>query len=347
MSVIVHINGTAYTIPQDGDEAWGTQVTNWITAVSAETLQKNTTAFTLTGTLNFGSNFGIKSLYLGPSTGSNLAAAGLIRMPTTTSAIGWRNVANNGDLLLATNGSDQLTFNSIVVTDLSSVQALTNKSINSSIIGGSSAAAGTFTDLSSTGNTAIGNGSSDALTIAPNTITWSNDPTHSGNHTFSGNLTVSGNLTAAGLQYTIFASSVPISTVGTGTMDLMTTTMVANTISANHGIRITARGDSGSVSSGVSIDCLVGGNSLLGGPTLVHNTNTWELTATCIYDGTNSLLRCSTILNIGGAAFSDSAFTIETDVAGLTLSSPIIAKITGAGGAGNTAKQTMMLVEHF
>lgn len=48
-------------------------------------------------------------------------------------------------------------------------------------------------NLSVQGNTTLGDASGDALTVAPNTVTWSNNPTHSGNHVFSGNVSVLGN----------------------------------------------------------------------------------------------------------------------------------------------------------
>lgn len=57
-----------------------------------------------------------------------------------------------------------------------------------------------------TGNTTIGDAPTDTLTVHPNAVTWSNNPTHSGNHTFSGNVTVQGNTTlgdAAGDTITV------------------------------------------------------------------------------------------------------------------------------------------------
>lgn len=42
------------------------------------------------------------------------------------------------------------------------------------------------------GNTTLGNAATDLLTIAPNTVTWSNNPTHSGNHAWSGTQTFNG-----------------------------------------------------------------------------------------------------------------------------------------------------------
>lgn len=47
-------------------------------------------------------------------------------------------------------------------------------------------------NLTTDGNTTLGDAAGDALTIAPNTVTWTNNPTHSGNHIFNGNVTVKG-----------------------------------------------------------------------------------------------------------------------------------------------------------
>lgn len=49
------------------------------------------------------------------------------------------------------------------------------------------------TNLTVNGNTALGDSTTDTLTIAPNAVTWSGNPTHSGNHVFSGNVSVNGN----------------------------------------------------------------------------------------------------------------------------------------------------------
>lgn len=69
----------------------------------------------------------------------------------------------------------------------------------------------TFNNVTLNGNTTVGDASSDTLTIAPNAVTWSNDPTHSGNHTFSGNVSTQGNTTvgdAAGDAFTVNPSAV-------------------------------------------------------------------------------------------------------------------------------------------
>jgi hypothetical protein len=63
-----------------------------------------------------------------------------------------------------------------------------------SLFGGNVAINGGLTVL---GNTALGDAAGDALTVAPNAVTWSNNPTHSGNHTFSGTVNVTGKVDSA------------------------------------------------------------------------------------------------------------------------------------------------------
>jgi hypothetical protein len=46
-------------------------------------------------------------------------------------------------------------------------------------------------NLTVQGNTTIGNAGADTLTIVPNAVTWSGNPTHSGNHTYSGAIRLS------------------------------------------------------------------------------------------------------------------------------------------------------------
>lgn len=52
------------------------------------------------------------------------------------------------------------------------------------------------------GNTTLGDAAGDALTIIPNAVTWTNNPTHSGNHVFSGNVNVQGASSQIGNQTT-------------------------------------------------------------------------------------------------------------------------------------------------
>lgn len=57
-------------------------------------------------------------------------------------------------------------------------------------------------NLTVEGNTTLGNASGDTLTVAPNAVTWSNNPTHSGNHTWSGVTVMSVNSASTALRIT-------------------------------------------------------------------------------------------------------------------------------------------------
>lgn len=129
-SVSVTVNGSSYTIPQTNERGWGSAVTSWIQAISANTVQPTGGAFTLTNDLDFGASFGIKPVYL-KSRNSNPSSTGLLRL-NVTDFIGWRNNANSGDLALAIDGSNNLTFNSNILATRSTSETLTNKTISGS-----------------------------------------------------------------------------------------------------------------------------------------------------------------------------------------------------------------------
>ncbi len=124
MSQTFNINGTGYPFPDTGDENWGAQVTNWASAVTTGMLQKAGGAFTLTADVNFGASFGLKSQYF-VSRGTNTAVAGVIRLANTEN-VSWRNAANNADLPLSVNSSNELTFNGNVITAGSGAVPTTN-----------------------------------------------------------------------------------------------------------------------------------------------------------------------------------------------------------------------------
>jgi len=80
--------------------------------------------------------------------------------------------------VLAGNGGKYVRIKS----DASGMESIS--SIDGVAIGAGTPAAGTFTNLATTGNTTIGNASTDALTINPATVTWVSDPVHTSKHTF-------------------------------------------------------------------------------------------------------------------------------------------------------------------
>jgi len=108
-SVTVTVNGSNHTIPQTNEKGWGANVTAWIQAISQFTLQPNGGTFTLTGEVNTGNSYGFKVPYIKTATASP-STVGVLRLANTDS-VGFRNAANDGNLLLAVDSSNQLTFN--------------------------------------------------------------------------------------------------------------------------------------------------------------------------------------------------------------------------------------------
>lgn len=113
MAVALTVNGVTFNYPQTNDEDWGGAATGWAQAVTQGMLQKAGGAFTLTAEVDFGSGFGLRSLYY-RSRAANAAASGEIRLGNTE-GVAWRNAANSADLELLVNGSDQLEFNGNLV----------------------------------------------------------------------------------------------------------------------------------------------------------------------------------------------------------------------------------------
>jgi hypothetical protein len=109
MSVTVTLNGVSYTIPTTTETGWGSQVTAWIQSASSNVLQKSGGTFTLTAEASFGATYGLMAAYY-KSTSSNIADSGAVRL-ARTDEIKWRNEANDANLELGVNSSDQLTYN--------------------------------------------------------------------------------------------------------------------------------------------------------------------------------------------------------------------------------------------
>lgn len=128
------VNSTSYDWPDINEEDWGTVVNAWALAVSNSTLQKSGGSFTLTAEVDLGATYGLKSAYI-KSRGSNPASAGVVRLANTEN-ISWRNAANDGDLSLTVNASDELEFNGETIpagdslVTLTGTQTLTNKTID-------------------------------------------------------------------------------------------------------------------------------------------------------------------------------------------------------------------------
>lgn len=131
MSQSVTFNNATYTIPNTGDSNWGDNVTNYLVAIASGAFQKSAGLFTLSAEADFGSSFGLKSLYYKSRT-SNPSSTGILRLANNSDAISWRNAGNSADLALLVNGSNQLTFNGtpIASTTLTSAHLFVGNSSN-------------------------------------------------------------------------------------------------------------------------------------------------------------------------------------------------------------------------
>jgi hypothetical protein len=113
MAISILFNGVVYSVPETGDESWGEDLTTYFVAIPQGALQKTGGSFTLTADVNFGATYGLLSKYFSTRTTAP-GSTGLVRL-AKTDVITWRNNANSGDLSLAINGSDALTFNGSTV----------------------------------------------------------------------------------------------------------------------------------------------------------------------------------------------------------------------------------------
>lgn len=122
MSVNVTLNGTIYTLPTTGDKPstnWGTNLKNYLVALSTGVLQKAGGNFYLTAAVDFGPSYGLKSTSYS-TRAVNIAQTGSFRLGNDE-FLAFRNAANNGDLALGVNASDQLTFNGSTIQSALSV----------------------------------------------------------------------------------------------------------------------------------------------------------------------------------------------------------------------------------
>jgi hypothetical protein len=170
MSTNVTLNGVTYSIPAEGDDGWGTVLSNFFISIGSNVLQKTGGTFALTSEANFGATYGLKSAYL-KSQATNPSATGALRLGNNES-IGWRNAANGADLSLKVDSSNNLNFDgatlsvggtpvqpAITVSDTSTIDltlaannisgAIVAASIANSHISGSAAIA--YSKLSLTG----------------------------------------------------------------------------------------------------------------------------------------------------------------------------------------------------
>lgn len=115
MSTNITFNGSTYTIPAEGDENWGSNLSNYFIAIASGALQKTGGSFPLSAEVDFGATYGFKLPYL-KSRAANPASAGIVRFGNNE-GLAWRNAANDGDLALKVNASNLLEYNGNTVLD--------------------------------------------------------------------------------------------------------------------------------------------------------------------------------------------------------------------------------------
>jgi len=109
MSVSLNVNGVTFNYPEARDQKWGPDATDWAVAVTSGMLQKAGGLFQLLAEADFGSGYGLKSLYYKSRT-ANPASTGQLRL-ARTDLISWRNEANDADVSLYLDSSNNLIFN--------------------------------------------------------------------------------------------------------------------------------------------------------------------------------------------------------------------------------------------
>jgi len=111
MATSVSVNNTTYSVPARGDNTWSgaAGVDGLLIALATHTLQVTGGTFTLQAEVNTGATYGFKLPYVKTAT-ANPSTTGVIRLANNEGA-GWRNAANNADLLLRVNATNILEFN--------------------------------------------------------------------------------------------------------------------------------------------------------------------------------------------------------------------------------------------
>lgn len=160
MATNVTYNGVTYSVPQNGNSGWGTQLTAYLVALASGSITKAGGVVTLTANLDLGANYGIKSIFF--SDRGTAASSGIFRLSNNT-AVSWRNAANDGNLDLTVNSSNVLMFNSLPVAALALGAANTVLKMNS---GGTAFEYGTLVNANINASAAIAYSKLAALTSA-------------------------------------------------------------------------------------------------------------------------------------------------------------------------------------
>lgn len=190
MSIPLVINGTTYSYPETGDVNWGADATDWASAVTVGMLQKAGGLFQLLAEVDFGTTYGIKSVYL-KSRATYPASTGQVRLGNTE-GVYWRNAANGADVSLTVDASNIFQFTGAVT--MSGALTASNFSGSSSGTNTGDVTLGAF------GSTPAAEGASlsgQVLTLQPASATHPGGVS-TGTQTFVGAKTFSNNITLSG-----------------------------------------------------------------------------------------------------------------------------------------------------
>lgn len=111
MATTVSINSTNYFIPESGESGWSNSLGNYLVAIADNGIFTGGGIKTLTADLDFGTSYGLKSLYY-KSRNADVADTGVLRLANDEGVV-WRNFDNDDDLTLKVNESDDLVFDDI------------------------------------------------------------------------------------------------------------------------------------------------------------------------------------------------------------------------------------------
>lgn len=112
MSTAVTYVGQQYNVPayQDTGYAQGTgNLSSYLIALATGSLTLSGGTFTLTADVDFGANFGLKTIYY-KSRAATPATTGILRVGNAEVAVASRNAAGDGNLTLTFNASNQLAY---------------------------------------------------------------------------------------------------------------------------------------------------------------------------------------------------------------------------------------------
>ena len=107
---IISWGGNSQDIPDNrAPKGWGRGATAFLLDLAQKAIPTTGGLMTLTGEMNFGAVFGLVAPYY-KSASSNIAASGVMRF-ANNEGIGFRNAANDADLIFKVNASNALEFN--------------------------------------------------------------------------------------------------------------------------------------------------------------------------------------------------------------------------------------------